>query len=295
MNEPSRTPSALGYRMPAEWEPHSGTWISWPHNLETWPDELAHVEETMVQVVGFVAPGETVHINVLDAEHERRVRASLDQGSVRGSVRFHHIPTNDAWARDHGAIFVLKDGTEAPLAATNWGFNSWGGKYPPWVDDNRVPPLMAHALGVPVFDGEMILEGGSIEVNGAGVLLTTEACLLNPNRNPHLTREAVEGRLRDMLGVGKVLWLHDGIVGDDTDGHIDDISRFVGERHILTVVEEDPLDDNYEVLQDNLERLRGMTDVNGRPFHVSTLPNAAVRLRQGGPDAGLLCQFLHRQ
>lgn len=271
----------MGYRMPAEWAPHQATWLSWPHNEETWPDELPRVEATMAQAVAALAPHETVHINVNDAGHERHVRAVLDDAGVRGDVRLHRIPTNDAWVRDHGAIFVVRNGDAGrEVAATDWGFNSWGGKYPPFDLDNAVPARMAGVLGVPRFAADIILEGGSIEVNGAGQLLTTEACLLNPNRNPHLDRDAIEARLRAYLGVREVLWLGDGIVGDDTDGHVDDITRFAGDDTILTVVEPDRESPNHAPLQENLERLHAMRTADGRPFRIVELPMPApVRLK----------------
>ena len=263
-------PAQFGYRMPAEWEPHRATWLSWPHNLDTWPDELAEVEHTMALAAKALATGEAVYINVNNLDQERHVRTVLDEAGVRGEVRFFHIPTNDAWIRDHGAIFVVDD--EGGLAATSWRFNSWGEKYPPWDNDNAASDKMAAALGVRTFDGGMILEGGAIDVNGAGVLLTTESCLLNPNRNPSLSKDDIEQRLQSMLGVRQVVWLGDGIVGDDTDGHIDDITRFVGERTIVTAVEADTSDDNYRALQENLERLQALRDDSGRPCEIIHLP-----------------------
>ncbi|GIV62110.1 MAG: agmatine deiminase [Rhodothermaceae bacterium] len=189
---------------------------------------------------------------------------------------YHRFPTNDAWCRDHGAIFVVRerDGRRE-LAATDWGYNAWGGKYPPFDLDNAIPRRMAEALGVPRFEVDMILEGGSIEVNGAGLLLTTTDCLLNPNRNPGRSREEIEQTLRDYLGVRKILWIRGELAGDDTDGHIDNIARFVGEDTVLAVVEDDPADENYEPLQENLARLREMTTVDGRPLRVETLPMPA--------------------
>ena len=269
MSVANDTPAALGYRLPAEWEPHRGTWLSWPHNLATWPDELPEVEQVMAQAVRALTPHEEVRITVLGEAHERHVRDVLDQAGVQGAVVFHRIPTNDAWIRDHGAIFVTR---AREVAATVWGFNSWGEKYPPFDLDNAVPPQMAAALGVPAFDGGMILEGGSIESNGAGVLLTTEQCLLNPNRNPHLSREAIESRLREVFGVSEVVWLGEGIVGDDTDGHVDDVTRFVGPRTIVTAVEDDPADANYAPLQENLERLHALRTPDGAPYEIRRLP-----------------------
>ncbi len=287
----TNTPIQLGYRMPAEWEPHQATWLSWPHKQASWPGKIHMVWPVYAQAVAALARSETVHINVDDAAMEAEAREFLRAAGASGDIRFHHFPTNDAWCRDHGAIFVTRPETgerrrgptdsglpslvsrlRSDLAATDWGYNSWGDKYPPYDLDNLIPGRMAEYLGVPRFEGGMILEGGSIDVNGAGALLTSEACLLNPNRNPELSKAEIEQRLRDFLGVTQILWLGDGIVGDDTDGHIDDIARFVATDTIVTVVEEDPADENYAILQENLERLHAMRDLSGKPFKVITLP-----------------------
>ncbi|SHK03531.1 agmatine deiminase [Rhodothermus profundi] len=268
------TPAARGFRMPPEWAPHRATWLSWPHNRETWPDELEQVERTIAQVVRLLSRREAVYINVNDAAHEQHVRRLLDEAGVCGPVRFFHIPTDDAWIRDYGALFVVHP-QQRTLAATVWGFNSWGGKYPPWDRDARVARRMAEALNVPIFEGAMILEGGSIDTNGAGVLLTTEQCLLNPNRNPHLNRSAIEQRLQDFLGIRQILWLGQGLAGDDTDGHVDDLTRFVAEDVVVTVVETNPQDPNYDPLQDNLERLRAFRFSDGRPLQIVELPMPA--------------------
>jgi len=266
------TPAAAGYRMPAEWEPHAGTWISWPHNPETWPGRLEAAEHAMAQAVAALAGGEIVHVNVLDAEHEAEVRARLARiGAALASVRLHHVATNDAWCRDHGAIFVTRPGTDAPLAALDFGFNAWGGKYPPWDLDDAVPEAMARILGVPRYRCDMVLEGGSIDVNGAGALLTTEQCLLNPNRNPHLDREGIERRLRETLGVSQILWLGEGIEGDDTDGHVDDVTRFVDRARVLTAVAA-PGERNHEALAANRARLEAVRLEDGTPLEVLELP-----------------------
>lgn len=256
--------------MPAEWARHRGTWLSWPHRESSWPGNFAPVLPVVAQMIRYLSPGEEVHINVADAAMEADARAMLTTAKVAThNVFFHHNPTNDAWCRDHGPIFVQRGGEQRIL---DWGFNAWGGKYPPFDLDDVVPTRIAAAYGIPVFHPGMILEGGSIDVNGRGTLLTTEACLLNPNRNPDLSRDQIESMLRDWLGVSNILWLGDGIVGDDTDGHIDDITRFTDEATVVTVVEEDPADDNYELLQDNLRRLQGMTDQDGHPLRIVTLP-----------------------
>ncbi len=277
----NETPAARGYRMPAEWAPHQATWLSWPHNTDTWPGALAAAERALAGAVGALCEGELVRINVLDERHERHVAGLLAGKADLQRVRLHRQPTNDAWCRDHGAIFVTRPGVEAPLLALDFGYNAWGGKYPPFDLDNAMPCHMAAALGVPLHSVDMILEGGSIEVNGAGTLLTTEQCLLNPNRNPQLSRTEIERRLRENLGVSQVLWLGDGIVGDDTDGHIDDLTRFVAEDTVVTVLEDDPADVNYPVLRDNRARLAAMRLPDGRPLRVIELPMPVPVKRDG--------------
>ncbi len=271
----SHAPDTSRYRMPAEWEPHQATWLSWPHNRDTWPGKFGPVEPVMVEAVAALTKSELVRINVLDERHERHVAALLDGRAAAERVRFHRFPTNDAWCRDHGAIFVTSRDAEQPLLALDFRFNSWGGKYPPFDLDDAIPPQMAEALGVPCRRIEMVLEGGSIEVNGSGALLTTEACLLNPNRNPSLSRAEIENALRGELGVSQVLWLGDGIVGDDTDGHIDDLTRFVDEATVVTVVEDDRGDPNYAPLAENRERLDSLRLADGRPLTVVELPMPA--------------------
>lgn len=273
------TPAALGYRMPAEWEPHAATWLSWPRRETiSFPDAFDRVMPTFRRMVAALIEAEPVCINVCNGAHEAEARAVLD-GLPLERVTFYRIPSNEPWCRDHGPIFITR-AAEPKLAIVDWGHNAWGGKYPPFDLDDVVPTRIAEALDLPVFDGGMILEGGSIEVNGAGALLTTEACLLNPNRNPQLTRAQIEKRLRDFLGVDEILWLGDGIEGDDTDGHVDDLTRFVTERKVVTVVEENRDDPNFEPLQQNLARLREMR-VNGRPLDVVTLPMPARLERDG--------------
>lgn len=264
----------MGYRLPAEWEPHQAVWFSWPHNRESWPGKFETVEPVMTQAVAAIQQSETVRINVLDAAHEAHVRGVLAAHRVStNNLLFHHFPTNDAWCRDHGAIFVVREQAgRRELAATHWDYNAWGDKYPPFDRDQEIPRRMAEALAVPRFEGGMVLEGGSIETNGAGTLLTTEQCLLNSNRNPGMSRAEIEQRLRDFLGVQTILWLGEGIVGDDTDGHIDDLTRFVAEDTVVTVVEDDPTDANYAVLQDNLRRLKTMRLPGGRSLNIINLP-----------------------
>jgi agmatine deiminase len=269
-----KMPAALGYTMPAEFQPHRGTWLSWPHRESSWPGKFGPVPGVFVEMIRHLVPHEEVHLNVLGPEMEAEVRSRLASAGVPAArVFFHHNPTNDAWCRDHGPCFVQRtiDGGREE-AIVDWGYNAWGGKYPPFDADDVIPTRIGAEFGIPVFHPGIIMEGGSIDVNGAGTLLTTEACLLNPNRNPLLSKEQIEQSLRDNLGVRKILWLGDGIEGDDTDGHVDDLTRFVDPTTVVTVVEADREDHNFEPLQDNLARLRSMTDQDGRPLRVVALP-----------------------
>ncbi|HJS48194.1 MAG TPA: agmatine deiminase family protein [Gemmatimonadales bacterium] len=268
------SPAALGYRMPAEWAPHRGTWLSWPHKEESWPGKFKPVPGIFTRMVAELVRGEEVHINVLDEAMAAGVEHRLRHAGVpMERVFLHPHPTNDAWCRDHGPVFVQRAGAGGvEQAVVDWGYNAWGGKYPPFDLDDLIPVRVAERFGLPLYQPGIVMEGGALDVNGRGTLLTTEACLLNPNRNPQLSREQIEGYLRDYLGVTHVLWLGDGIAGDDTDGHVDDLTRFVDERTVVTVVEEDPRDENFEPLRDNLARLRGMADQDGRPLRVVELP-----------------------
>lgn len=257
--------------MPAEWSAHESTWLSWPHKRESWPGKFEPVEPVVVRLVGALSRHERVRINVLDAAHERHVADLLDGRAHAENIRFHRIPTDDAWCRDHGAIFLNRAG-DSGLHALDFRFNAWGGKYPPWDRDDAVATQMAKALGAPCASVDMVLEGGSIDVNGAGALLTTEQCLLHPNRNPDLSREDIESCLRSLLGVQQVLWLGDGVAGDDTDGHIDDLTRFVAEDTVVTAIEADAGDENYAPLAENRERLAAMRLADGRPLKVLEMP-----------------------
>jgi len=268
----ARWPSTRGYRLPAEWAPHEATWLSWPHNRDSWPGVFEGVEPAMVEFVRELAVCEAVYINVLGAEHEAHVRRLLQNAAAPERLEFYRFPTNDAWARDHGAIFVTRASVDAPRLAVNFDYNAWGGKYPPFDLDRQVGRQMAEALDVPRFaQPGIVLEGGSIEVNGEGALLTTEQCLLNPNRNPTLSRADIERLLRDAFGVSEILWLGDGIAGDDTDGHIDDLTRFVSRDTVVTVVEGNRRDPNHAPLAANRQLLSTLR-VGGRALNVIELP-----------------------
>ncbi len=239
---------------------------------------------------------EQVCISVCNGAHEAEARSVLS-GLPMEKITFYSVPTNEPWCRDHGPIFLTRDkrwsrlapepegtarreGAPAPLAVVDWDYNAWGNKYPPFDLDEVVPTRLAEILKLPVFYPHMILEGGSIDVNGTGALLTSESCLLNKNRNPNLSRDEIEQRLRDYLGVSDIFWLGDGIAGDDTDGHIDDLTRFVSERTVLTVIEENRHDENYEQLQENLARLREMT-IGGRKLDILTVAMPKKIVREG--------------
>jgi agmatine deiminase len=267
---PTETPAALGYRMPAEWEPHAATWLSWPRREGiSFPDSFDRVLPALRAMVEALIESEQVCINICNGAHEAEARAVLDGLSME-RITFYRIPTNEPWCRDHGPIFLTRN-TDPRLAIVSWDYNAWGGKYPPCDLDEVVPTRAAQFLDVPVFYPRMILEGGSIEVNGAGALLTTESCLLNPNRNPSLGRAEIEQRLRDYFGIQEILWLAEGIEGDDTDGHIDDLARFVSEHTVVTVVEENREDENYQPLQENLARLSKMK-IDERQIQIIALP-----------------------
>jgi len=279
---PMKTPRELGYRMPAEWDPHEATWLAWPHNPEDWPGKFQTIPWVYAEIVRLLSAWERVHILVDDAKAEARVRGILGKAGARlEQVDFHAWPTNRVWTRDSGPIFV-RDG-EGRVALTDWKFNAWA-KYDDWQLDDRVPKHVAGLLGMDAWqpmvgakDGSMrrmVLEGGSIDTNGAGVLLTTEECLLSEiqQRNPDVGREGLERAFHDYLGMDQVIWLGCGIAGDDTHGHVDDISRFVALDTIVTAVEPDASDANHAPLAENLERLKASRAVNGKQFTIVELP-----------------------
>ena len=265
--------------MPAEWEPHEATWIAWPHNHDDWPGRFEPIGWVYVEIVRRLHRSERVRILALPPE-EAQARAMLSRaGGDLARVDFVPFATDRVWTRDSGAIFV-RDGA-GRRAALDWHFNGWA-KYDNWHHDDALPGQIADYLDLPRWQPHkngrrVVLEGGSIDVNGAGLLLTTQECLLSDvqARNPDLTRTDIETVLCDYLGVKRVLWLNRGIAGDDTHGHVDDLARFVGPSTVVTVVEDDAGEVNYEPLRENLERLRGMTDLNGKPLEVVTLPMPA--------------------
>ncbi len=259
--------------MPAEWSPHRATWLSWPHNIETWPTFLEKVRDIWVQMVAALSPHEQVYLLVNDGATKTEVAARLNGAKAAiANVTLLEIPTVDVWMRDYGPTFVTRHSIDRPLAFNDWIFNGWGDKYQAYEADERVARQIAQLLQVPVFGHKLILEGGSIEVNGAGTCLTTEQCLLNRNRNPRLSRARIEEYLKNSLGVRHILWLGEGIVGDDTDGHIDDIARFVNPTTVACIIEANPQDDNYRLLQENYQRLHSARDQDGNKLEIVCLP-----------------------
>ena len=271
------TMSDISYSMPPEWAEHDSTWLSWPHKEASWPGKFEPVPDVFAEIAALLCRYETVNINVLDdamkQDASRRIRRKAGTEADVRRIRFHFVPTDDAWCRDHGPNYVFATGKGPKRKViVDWNYNAWGGKYEPYDSDDSVPEKVASIQDIGIVKPGMVLEGGAIDVNGRGLLLTTEACLLNPNRNPSMTRDEIEARLMRFLGVSKVLWLGDGILGDDTDGHVDDIARFVDDRTVVVAVEDDPLDENYGLLQDNYRRLLEFTDTEGRPLRVVKLP-----------------------
>ena len=277
-----KTPYELGYRMPAEWEPHEATWLAWPHNREDWPGKFGPIPWLYAEIVRLLADREHVHLLVQDQSEEKRARGILQRaGANLDRVEFHRWPTDRVWTRDSGPIFVRN--REGKLAVTNWRFNAWA-KYEDWHLDDEVPGRVAELLGlrgwqptVQVGNGaehRVVLEGGSIDTNGQGILLTTEECLLSQvqQRNPGIGREQLEQALQDYLGVEQTLWLGRGVAGDDTHGHVDDISRFVAPATIVTAVEPDTRDPNHEPLAENLARLKASRTPDGKQFDIVEMP-----------------------
>jgi agmatine deiminase len=279
MNE---TPRKLGYRMPAEWEPHQATWLAWPHNPEDWPGKFQTIPWLYAEIVRLLAAHEQVHFLVENAKAEERAASVLRRaGANLDRVSFHLWPTNRGWTRDSGPIFIKN--TSGQVAITDWRFNAWA-KYSDWQLDDQIPARVAELLGLPSWepairlaDGasqRLVLEGGSIDTNGAGLLLTTEECLLSEiqQRNPGVSREQLEQVFSDFLGIDQIIWLGRGVAGDDTHGHIDDIARFAGPTTIVAAVEPDARDPNHAPLAENLARLKAARTLDGKPFDLVELP-----------------------
>ncbi|MFB3763892.1 MAG: agmatine deiminase family protein [Methanotrichaceae archaeon] len=265
------TPARLGYCMPAEWERHDAIWLSWPYDLDSFP-EVDEVEKAYISIIKAIHESEFVNLLVKDELMQARVADLLKQAGVNlRRLKFHLVNYADVWFRDYGPTFVVNRSAKK-LAMVNWIFNAWGGKYPELVGDSRIPYIINDDLKLECFRPGIVLEGGSIEVNGCGTVITTEQCLLNRNRNPTLTKEQIEAYLREYLGACNIIWLKQGIAGDDTDGHVDDIARFVDPTTVLCAYEDDENDDNYQPLKDSYEILSSAVDQNGNTLKVIKLP-----------------------
>jgi agmatine deiminase len=277
-----QTPKSLGYRFPAEFEKHDAIWLSWPHKEESWPGKIATIYPSYCEFVKTVALTERVNINVGTDKMRQAAAKMLELAGVDMSrVQFFLHPTNDAWCRDHGPSFLIRNNAEHPKAIVDWNINAWGGKYPPYDLDDVIPTIIAEQLNLPIFYPEIIMEGGSVDFNGAGTVITSTCCLLNKNRNPHLNQSQIEQYLGDYYGIEQVLWVSEGIVGDDTDGHIDDTVRFVNEDTVLTVVESNVLSENFDLLQQNLKELKAMRLANGKQLNIVELPMPADVIYDG--------------
>jgi agmatine deiminase len=268
-----QTPKQLHYYFPAEFAPHTATWLSWPQKEASWPGKIHTIYPYYCQFIKELTAGEKVCINVNDEAMRNFAIGHLEAEKVDLSkIEFFFHPTNDAWCRDHGPAFLINPAAKQKKIIVDWNYNAWGNKYPPFDLDDIIPTLIANHFGISVYHPGIIMEGGSVDFNGKGTLITSTACLLNKNRNPHLNREQIENYLCNYYGVDQILWVNEGIVGDDTDGHIDDTVRFVDEDTVIAVVEENKNDENYELLQKNLKALNQMRLLNGKQLNIVELP-----------------------
>jgi len=275
------TPRELGYFFPSEFDFQQAMWLSWPHKEASWPGKLELIYDPYCEFILRIADHQQVCINVTNLKMEKDAiqkivsskygRSLQSINTLLENISFFHHPTNDAWCRDHGPAFVINKESKSK-AIVDWGYNAWGDKYPPYDLDDVIPTLVGQKLGLQVFHPGIVMEGGSVDFNGRGTLLTTSACLLNKNRNPHLTHYQIEQYLVEYYGVEQILWLDEGIIGDDTDGHIDDITRFVNENTVVTVIEKNKSDENYDLLQDNLKTLKKMRLLNDKALNIVELP-----------------------
>ncbi len=263
--------------MPPEWHPHESTWLAWPTNRETWPGRVRRIRSLFLEMMRLVASGERIDLLVDRREQEAEVRGRLDP-ATRRRVRFHRIATADAWIRDYGPNFLIRSGRERASAGFNqWRFNAWGGRYPELAVDGDVPDRLAPLLEMPRFRPGLVLEGGAIDVNGRGGILAAEYCLLNPNRNPGRSRKEVEDCLRSHLCACRTIWLGDGLPGDDTGGHVDNLARFVRPDTIVCAVEEDSGQSHHHIFEDNRRRLTLARGMDGRRYRILTLPLPSPR------------------
>jgi agmatine deiminase len=268
----SNSPAKQGFHFPAEWARHTATWLSWPHKEESWPGKIATIYKPYCEFIRILTEGELVRINVADEKMKAFAVKQLQLTGVDlNKVKFFKFPTNDAWCRDHGPAFLTNPATKEKVIV-DWDYNAWGNKYPPYDLDDVIPTKIAKHFNLPVYHPGIVMEGGSVDFNGKGTLITSKACLLNKNRNPHLNQQQIESYMHNYYGVEQVLWVNEGIVGDDTDGHIDDTVRFVNEDTVVTVIEENKTDENYHILQENLQTLKAMRLLNGKQLNIIELP-----------------------
>lgn len=267
------SPDALGYKFPAEFAPHEATWLSWPHKEASWPGKIDAIYPSYALFIKYLALSEKVRINVANEAMKSFALGHLEKAGVNlAQVEFFMHPTNDAWCRDHGPAFLINPDADIKKVIVDWNYNAWGNKYPPYDLDDVIPTLIGKHFNIPVYNPGIVMEGGSVEFNGNGTLLTSTCCLLNENRNPQFNQKEIENYLYNFYGVDQILWVADGIVGDDTDGHIDDTVRFVNTDTVITVVETNKQDENYELLQTNLKQLKGMRLLNDKQLNIVELP-----------------------
>jgi agmatine deiminase len=267
-----QTPKQSGYHFPAEWEKHASTWLSYPHNESSWPGKIHTIFPYYHSFIKEISKGEKVNINVLDVHMKTQVTAELEKiGVDMQKIQLHLHQTNDAWCRDHGPAFLVNPNGNPKRMIVNWDYNAWGDKYPHELD-NEIPKLIANYLQLPYVSAGIVMEGGSVDFNGKGTLLTTTACLLHENRNPGFNQGNIEKLLIDYYGVEQVLWLGDGIAGDDTNGHIDDLTRFTAEDTVMTMVEPNKKDENHTILNENLAQLKKMRLLNGKQLNIVEIP-----------------------
>lgn len=267
------TPGQLGYFFPAEFGEHKATWLTWPHKEASWPGKINTIYPNYALFVKYLSQSEKVRIILADETMKTFASGHLEKaGADFKNIEFFFHPSNDAWCRDHGPAFLINPHASPKKIIVDWGYNAWGNKYPPFELDDVLPTLIAKDLNLPVYSPGIIMEGGSVDFNGKGTLITSRSCLLNPNRNPQLTQAEIETYLRNYYGVEQVLWVDDGIIGDDTDGHIDDTVRFVAEDTVIAVVAEDPRDENDTVLRTNLKQLKKMRLLNGSQLNIVEIP-----------------------
>jgi agmatine deiminase len=268
-----KTPKESGYYFPAEFAPHEATWLSWPHKEASWPGKIESIYPNYSLFVKYLSESELVRINAVDEAMKNSAIQHLQKANVNmDKVQFFLNPTNDAWCRDHGPAFLINPNAEIKKVIVDWNYNAWGNKYPPYDLDDVIPTLIGRHFSIPVYKPGIVMEGGSVEFNGKGTLLTSTACLLNENRNPHLNQAQIEEYLGNFYGVEQILWVDEGIVGDDTDGHIDDTVRFVNEDTVITVIEENKNDENHALLEHNRKQLQQMRLLNGKQLNIVELP-----------------------